>query len=319
MEWIVTEARTVADAKEMALDQLGVDEREAEFEILVEPQRGLLGLGRANAQIRARVMPRVETPPERRGRSRRARGGTSRNERSEKPERSRRPAPRDRADERSANEQPSGKPRRESQRPTPTERRRANQATDGRRSNGPTNKSATSEAKGGGEKMETNDPESQDGAVELTHEEELVSSFAEQLAEAFGVDASVETNRATDGTLEVVLDGQEVGLLIGRRGTTLAAIEELLRVIVQRQAQGRRHSKLRLEVGGYRRRRQDALESFARRVADDVVETGTPKILEPMNSADRKIVHDAIVAIPGVDTLSEGEEPRRRVVVRPGD
>ncbi len=167
--------------------------------------------------------------------------------------------------------------------------------------------------------METNDPESQDGAVELTHEEELVSSFAEQLAEAFGVDASVETNRATDGTLEVVLDGQEVGLLIGRRGTTLAAIEELLRVIVQRQAQGRRHSKLRLEVGGYRRRRQDALESFARRVADDVVETGTPKILEPMNSADRKIVHDAIVAIPGVDTLSEGEEPRRRVVVRPGD
>ena len=167
--------------------------------------------------------------------------------------------------------------------------------------------------------METIDPESQGEAVELTHEEELVSSFAEQLAEAFGLDASVETNRATDGTLEVVVDGPEVGLLIGRRGATLAATEELLRVIVQRQAQGRRHSKLRLEVGGYRQRRQDALESFAQRVADDVVATGTPKVLEPMNSADRKIVHDAIVGIAGVATVSEGEEPRRRVVVRPGD
>ena len=61
MEWIVTEARTVVEAKEVALDQLGVDEREAEFEVLVEPQRGVLGLGRANAQVRARVMPRVET------------------------------------------------------------------------------------------------------------------------------------------------------------------------------------------------------------------------------------------------------------------
>ncbi len=167
--------------------------------------------------------------------------------------------------------------------------------------------------------METIDPESRDGAVELAHEEELVSSFTEELAEAFGIDATVETNRVTDGTLEVVLDGQEVGLLIGRRGTTLAALEELLRVIVQRQAQGRRHSKVRLEVGGYRRRRQDALENFARRVAEEVVTTGTPRILEPMNSADRKIVHDALVEIPGVDTASEGEEPRRRVVVRPGD
>ncbi|MCY3785640.1 MAG: KH domain-containing protein [bacterium] len=166
--------------------------------------------------------------------------------------------------------------------------------------------------------METNDPNS-GGAVESDREEGLVGSFAEQLAEAFGIDASVETTRATDGTLEVVMDGADVGLLIGKRGATLAAIEELLRVILQRQAQGRRYSKVRLEVGGYRQRRQEALESFARRVADDVAATGTPKILEPMNSADRKIVHDAIVAVPGVATASEGEEPRRRVVVRPAD
>jgi len=313
----VTEARTVADAKEVALDQLGVDEREAEFEILVEPQRGLLGLGRANAQIRARIMPRVETPPERRGRQRRpARGGGSRNE---GPKKSPRAAPRDGAGGKSTDARPPEKPPRESPRSNPGERRRAGRATDGRRRNEPGNKAPTSEAKGRGEKMQTSDPESRDGAMELAHEEELLSAFTEQLAEAFAIDATVETNRDTDGTLEVVLDGEEVGLLIGRRGTTLTAIEELLRVIVQRQAQGRRHSKVRLEVGGYRRRRQEALEAFAQRVAEDVAVSGTPKVLEPMNSADRKIVHDAIVGITGVDTVSEGEEPRRRVVVRPGD
>ncbi|MYE68296.1 MAG: hypothetical protein F4236_09300 [Acidimicrobiia bacterium] len=75
---------------------------------------------------------------------------------------------------------------------------------------------------------------------------------------------------------------------------------------------------MRLEVGGYRRRRQEALEAFAQRVAAEVVDTGQAKMLEPMNAADRKIVHDAIVEVSGVETASEGAEPRRRVVVRPG-
>ena len=323
MEWIVTEARTVADAKEVALDQLGVDEREAEFEVLVEPQRGLLGLGRANAQVRARVMPRVETPPDRRGRSRRARGGDSRNDR---PARSRQPSGkgsrRDGAG-RPAKEQPGSKPPRESHRSNAGERRGASRTADGGPGRGNsgnnTDKAATSKAKGRGGTMQTNEPESRDGAVEPAHEEDLVTSFTERLAEAFGVDATVATGRAEDGALEVVVDGPEVGLLIGRRGMTLAAIEELLRVVVQRQAQGRRYSKVRLEVGGYRRRRREALENFARRIAEDVVASGESKILEPMNSADRKIVHDAIVEVSGVDTASEGEEPRRRVVVRPAD
>lgn len=310
----MTEARTVADAKEVALDQLGVDEREAEFEILVEPQRGLLGLGRANAQIRARVMPRVETPPERRGRPRRPRGGGSRNERSDKANQSPNPSPRGGVKEQSAGGSPRGPKRQQA-----GERQRASQGAAGRSSKRSTDKAVTSEAKGRGEKTMTTDSETRDEAVEPAREEALVSSFAEELAEAFGIEATVETNRGDDGALEVVVDGQEVGLLIGRRGTTLAAIEELLRVVVQRQAQGRRHSKVRLEVGGYRQRRREALEAFAQRVAEDVLANDAPKVMEPMNSADRKIVHDAIVGIEGVATVSEGEEPRRRVVVRPDD
>lgn len=165
--------------------------------------------------------------------------------------------------------------------------------------------------------MNTDEPDTRAEAVDLENEEETVCSFARGLVDAFGIDAAVTANRDTEGMLEVVVDGEEVGLLIGRRGTTLAAVEELLRVIVQRQAQGRRHSKVRLEVAGYRRRRKEALESFAQRVASDVAETGAAKVLEPMNSADRKIVHDAILDVDGVETASEGEEPRRRVVIRP--
>lgn len=302
MEWIVTEARTVADAKEAALDQLGVDEREAEFEVLAEPQRGLLGLGRANAQVRARVMPRVETPPDRRGRQRRARGG-DRKQRSggeKKP---------------SSNDAPSGVERDAPEKKEKRPERRAPATGSKGRTQKPT---AASRSKGRGANMNTVDANGGEDRMDLANEEELLRSFAAGLVEAFGVDAAVTTARTDDGALEVTVDGEEVGLLIGRRGTTLAAIEELLRVVVQRRAQGRRSSKVRLEVGGYKRRRKEALESFAQRIAAEVVETGEPKILEPMNSADRKIVHDAIVELTGVETSSEGEEPRRRVVVRPG-
>lgn len=314
MEWIVTEARTVADAKEVALDQLGVDEREAEFEILVEPHRGVLGLGRSNAQVRARVMPRVETPPERRGRPRRGRGGGTRAERADKARESSRgkpggdgetsskvtaspgPSTRNAAKDQQKNQQPGRRP---------AARNRSTQAKD------------RAEAKGRGETMRTDEPDTRETAADPANEEETVCSFARGLVEAFDLDAAVTANREKDGILEIVIDGEEVGLLIGHRGATLSAVEELLRVIVQRQAQGRRHSKVRLEVAGYRQRRKEALESFAQRVAEDVATTGSAKILEPMNSADRKIVHDAILEMEGVETVSEGEEPRRRVVVRP--
>ncbi|MCY4103818.1 MAG: Jag N-terminal domain-containing protein [bacterium] len=298
----MTEARTVADAKEAALDELGVDEREAEFEVLAEPQRGLLGLGRANAQVRARVMPRVETPPDRRGRQRRARSG----ERKQKSGREKQP---------SSNDARSGGERRAPE----TKEKRPERRASATAPKGRTQKStAASRSKGRGEKMNTVDANGGEDGLDLANEEELLRSFAVGLIEAFGVDASVTTTRTDDGALEVAVDGDEVGLLIGRRGTTLAAIEELLRVVVQRRAQGRRSSKVRLEVGGYKRRRKEALESFARRIAAEVVETGQPRILEPMNAVDRKIVHDAIVELTGVETASEGEEPRRRVVVRPG-
>ena len=74
---------------------------------------------------------------------------------------------------------------------------------------------------------------------------------------------------------------------------------------------------MRVDVGGYRERRREALAAFARQVAEEVRDTQVERALEPMNPPDRKVVHDTVAEIEGVATSSEGEEPRRRVVIRP--
>ena len=78
-----------------------------------------------------------------------------------------------------------------------------------------------------------------------------------------------------------------------------------------------RTGRLLLDVSGYRQKRKEALERFTSKVAEDVLASGTATALEPMSSADRKIVHDAVNGIDGVTTTSEGEDPRRHVVIHP--
>ena len=102
----------------------------------------------------------------------------------------------------------------------------------------------------------------------------------------------------------------------GPKGATLQAIEELVRTVVQRRTEGH-GARIHVDVGGYRAKRRAALERFALELAEQVRESGEDRALEPMSASDRKVVHDAIATLDGVTTTSEGEEPRRRVVVRP--
>ena len=104
--------------------------------------------------------------------------------------------------------------------------------------------------------------------------------------------------------------------MVGPGGATLLAIQDLTRVASQRRL-GDQDTRLRIDIAGYRERRREALSRFAEKVATEVKETGSARMLEPMNSADRKIVHDTLVEFEGVSTRSEGEDPRRRVVVEP--
>jgi len=86
--------------------------------------------------------------------------------------------------------------------------------------------------------------------------------------------------------------------------------------VVQHGLTGR-SARLRVDIGGYKERRREALAAFARQVAEEVRENGRERALEPMSPPDRKVVHDTIAEMDGIETGSEGEEPRRRVVIRP--
>lgn len=148
---------------------------------------------------------------------------------------------------------------------------------------------------------------------------EVGEEFLAGLISAFGVQGSVARTTLDDGeTVALAVEGADVGMLIGPRGQTLAAIQELTRTVAQRRA-GDGQPRLVVDVGGYRKARREALERFTRDVADQVRSTGVVRVLEPMPPADRKVVHDTINTIEGVSTTSEGEEPRRRVVIQPTD
>jgi spoIIIJ-associated protein len=140
--------------------------------------------------------------------------------------------------------------------------------------------------------------------------------FTRGLVDAFGAPAAVATTIDEEGGVLVDVTGDNLGLLVGPRGATLQAIEELVRTVVQRRTEGR-GTRINVDVGGYRAKRRAALARFAEEQADKVRESGQDQALEPMPAADRKVVHDAIAELDGVDTISEGEEPYRRVVVRP--
>ena len=161
-----------------------------------------------------------------------------------------------------------------------------------------------------GKAVETIEPE-----VTIEEQAEAAEAFTQGLVDAFDLGAQVRSVIVDEGIV-VDVTGESLGLLVGPRGATLNAIEELVRTVVQRQTDG--HGvRINVDVAGYRAKRREALEEFTRSIAEKVLETGRPQALEPMSALDRKVVHDAASEIDGVATESQGEEPRRRVVLIP--
>jgi len=160
--------------------------------------------------------------------------------------------------------------------------------------------------------------EEQVEAPTLAEEAEAAKDFLRGLLAAFELQGEVASEELDEETVEVSVTGSDLGLLIGPKGQTLTAVQELTRTVVQRKL-GARSGRLLVDVAEYRKARRAALERFATGVADKVKAAGVPTALEPMNPADRKVVHDTVNAIEGVTTTSEGEEPNRRVVISPDD
>jgi spoIIIJ-associated protein len=136
-----------------------------------------------------------------------------------------------------------------------------------------------------------------------------------QIVETLGVDADVAARDEREAIV-VTCSGPDVGLLIGRHGQTIDAIQYLLNVIAYR-AHGEEKKDVVVDAAGYRARRQTTLETLALRVAERVRESGEPEELEPMTAVERKVVHLHLKDVAGVGTTSEGTEPNRYVVVVP--
>ena len=151
--------------------------------------------------------------------------------------------------------------------------------------------------------------------MDMTEQQQVLESFLVELAASFGLEATASSS-VEENELTVNLSGAGLGLLVGPRLATLDSVQEIARNALQRQAAGREYAKVVVDVEGIRGKRRDSLTAFvvdaARQVRDDEVEV----VFEVMSSADRKLVHDVASDQDGVVSASEGEDPRRRVVLR---
>src|SRR5919199_463488 len=142
---------------------------------------------------------------------------------------------------------------------------------------------------------------------------ETASEFLRGLIETMGLTAEISSSSEGQNAF-VNISGEDLGVLIGRRGATLDALQEIARTAVQRRLRSR--VRLLVDVEGYRARRRRSLAEYAPSMAERSKERGTEIELEPMNAYERKIVHDAVSEVEGASSFSEGEEPNRKVVIR---
>lgn len=294
MQWVETTGRTVEEAKSRALDQLGVDTDEAEFEILAEPRPGLFGRIRGEARVRARVRPTRPRP------------------KLERRDRKRRPAKVEATPESQLEDHDGSSPDDDRGRSSSERATRQRQGAQAPRRQRPDHAMSTSTREDTTMATEHETP-----GVDPATVGAAATTFLEGLLEAFGLAGTVSS--AQDGSeIEVRVEGSDLGLLVGPRGSTLVAVQDLTRVVAQRRL-GDHETRLRVDVAGYRERRRAALERFATTMADEVAASGVARVLEPMVSADRKVIHDVLAGRSDVTTRSEGEEPHRRIIIDPAE
>jgi len=294
MEWVETTGKTVHEAREAALDMLGVHEDDAEFEVITEAKTGLLGRLKEEARVRARVQPAA--PRVKNDRNRRRKGSKSRQGGSSGDDNGNRDNSRKSGS--SKNRSRSGNNKESAEQTRAAQPEKANQGR----------------SKQTGSRQEEM---SNEATMPLTEQAVLAEQFVAGLAEKFGSTVSFAHEQVEEDEIRITVSGDNLGRMVGHRGSTAMAIDDLVRTVLQRQAGNSRNGRIRVDVGGIRARRAEALATFARAQAQQVAETGTARSLEPMSSSDRKLVHDTLAEFAGVATTSAGEDPNRRVVIVP--
>jgi spoIIIJ-associated protein len=146
----------------------------------------------------------------------------------------------------------------------------------------------------------------------LVREGDIAADYLERFLDIVDYDGDIDLD-VENGRALVAIVGSDLQPLVGSNGETLDALQELTRLAVQQQTGER--SRLMLDVSGHRQARRAELSALAEQTARQVLDSGQAVTLSPMNPFERKVVHDAVAAIEGVRSESEGEEPQRRVVV----
>lgn len=282
MEWVEASGSSVDVAVQAAIAELGIDAEDAEVEVLQEPKPGFLGLGGQDAIVK--VVKKQKSKSQRR---RRRRGGKKSDD--------------------GAN---GGKGSRSGSGGGREGRRKKDSGPGGRKKS--SGSKSRSEKKDGSGKREESSVSAPDVSIE--DQAAMAKEFLEGLLEAFGLEGKVAT-RVEDDILFIDVTGGQTEALVGPKGSILQAVHELTRTVIQRKTF--RAPRMRLDIAGYTERRRAALKIFAGQVAEKVLENGGEIMLEPMNPADRKVLHDAVSEIEGVRSFSEGQDPKRSVVIAP--
>lgn len=297
MEWIETTGTSIDEAKDLALDRLGVAEDELEIQVLTEPSSAMFGLKKTEARLRARVRPispQIKTErnsknnrDKNRKRSNQGRKNTNNKANGEKSQKNNNQKNSKKTSEQLDDAKNSSK----------NKDNRSQKAT--KVKNNPRTRS---------DEMETE-------KMDLSTQAEMTESFLAGLLEKMGLESRV-TSTIEDERLTVEAHGLNLGLAIGHQGQTVRAITELSRTIIQRKSKGSASGSMTVDIGGYRALRQSNLEKFTKAQAEAVLSDGISRALDPMGAADRRIAHNAVSDIEGVETISEGSNMDRRVVIQ---
>ncbi len=292
MAFVEVRARSVEEAIQAGLSELSISEEQAEVSIIQEPQKGFLGIGGRDAVVKVSVKEQPRQSRSRRRRRNKGKGGGG--------------------DSRSGDDGRGGESRkkdtsRSGGRSGERDSSRRKQDSGRGRDRGPQQKRGTGVEKRDRKKM-------QDDRPELSTEDQapIVKEFLEGLLGVMNLEGTVNTH-VEDDVIVASVEGDQTQALVGQRGGGINAIHEVTKTVLLRHSAN--VGRLRLDIGGYQERRREALSIYANQLIDQVLEEGGEIILEPMSAADRKVVHDAAGERDGVRSYSEGETPRRFVVL----
>jgi len=284
-EWVEVSGTTVDIAVEAAIVELGLESKDqAQVEVIQQSKAGFLGVGARPAVVKVSRKPRKRNRRGRRGAKSDA--TSSRNQKTKKPEKkqSTERKPKKGKGSRSSNGDKTGEA---SKKRPPKERRPMDSTT-------------------------STEPKQDKPEFSIEDQAGVAEEFLSGLLASFGLEGQINS-RIDDDVLYLDVSGDQTEALVGPKGSTMHAVLELTRTTVQRRTFGA--PRMRIDIAGYGSRRREALTIYTGKLVEQIKENGGEVMLEPMNAADRKVVHDAAAEYEGVRTYSEGEDPHRAVVI----